>query len=178
MISKMLAQKIDAKLINADEIVKLMAKPGNEYYKKQIELFGKNIIFEGLLNKKKIADIIYNNLDKREKLDKLTFQYVVNEIKNQINQETAKNIIIDAPLLFESGLNNICQFTVGVIAKKEIKVNRICKRDKIDKKTAMLRLNIQKDDSFYRSKVNYIIENNGNINEINLEELCTIIGKN
>jgi len=177
-ISKILSEKINAKIIDADKIVKKISEPGNEYYKKQVELFGKEILINNKLNRKRIAEIIYNNTEKREALDKLTYKYVVDAIKKEINLETEKNIIIDAPLLFESGLNNICNFTIGILAKKEIKIQRICKRDNIDKDTAEARLRIQKSDEFYKKNTDYIMENNGNINEVNLEEICIKIGKN
>jgi len=177
-ISKILAQKINAKIIDADEIVRKLAEPGHEYYEKQVELFGKEILINNQLNRRKISEIIYNNSDKRQALDKLTYKYVVNEIIKETQSEKEKNIIIDAPLLFESVLNNICDFTIGIIAKKEIKIERICKRDKIEKNTAEARLSIQKDDEFYIKNADLIMVNNGNLDEINWEEICTKIGKN
>ena len=175
-ISKIIAKKINAKIIDADKIVQQIAEPGNEYYEKQAELFGKEILINNELNKKKIAEIIYKNSEKREALNKLTYKYVVDEIKNQIEQD--KNNIIDAPLLFESGLDKLCDFTIGVLANNKIKVARICNRDNIDEETALSRLKIQENDEFYIKNADYIVENNGNINEINLEEICTKIGKN
>jgi len=177
-ISKILSKKINAKIIDADEIVKKISEPGNEYYKKQVELFGKEILIDNKLNRKKIAEIIYNNTEKREALDKLTYKYVVDAIKKEIHLEKEKNIIIDAPLLFESGLNNICNFTIGIIAKKELKLQRICKRDNIDKNIAEARLRIQKDDEFYKKNTDHIMENNGKLDEVNWEEICIKIGKN
>lgn len=177
-ISKILAHKIDAKIIDADKIVKKISEPENEYYEKQVELFGKEILIKNKLNKKKIAEIIYSNSKMREALNKLTYKYVVEEIKKEINNIEGKNIIIDAPLLFESGLDKICDFTIGIIAKNEVKKERICKRDNLSESTARARLKIQEKDEYYIKKSNYIVENNGNIEEINWEEICTIIGKN
>jgi len=177
-ISKIISKKINAKIIDADEIVRKISEPEYEYYKKQVELFGENILINNKLDRKKIAKIIYNNSDKREELNKLTYKYVVDEIKKEIKNSNEKNIIIDAPLLFESGLNELCNYTIGVIAKPEIKLKRICKRDNIDEKTALARLHIQEKDEFYIKNAEYIIENNGKIEEIDWEEICTKIGSN
>ena len=178
-ISKILAKKINAKIIDADKVVKKISEPKNEYYKKIVELFGKEVLKQdGSLNRKKIADIIYNNSSVREKLDNLTYIYVVKEIKNTIDQSTNDNIIIDAPLLFESGLNKCCTYTIAVIADNRKKIERIIKRDNIDEKIAINRLNIQKDDEYYKQRADYIIINNKKIEEINVEEICTKIGKN
>lgn len=171
-ISKILAKKINAEIIDADEVVKELSEPGSKYYNKIIELFGKEILIENKLNKKQMAEIIYNNSEKREKLNKLTYKYVVEEIKNRAKKSKQKHIIIDAPLLFESGLDKICNTTIAVLADSNIKLERICKRDNLDKKTAKARLDIQAKDEYYIKKANYIIENNGEIDEINLEKIC------
>ena len=175
-ISKLLAEKIDAKIINADEVVKELSENGNEYYEKIVELFGSSILNNNKLNKPQMAKIIYNNKEKREELNKLTYKYIVEEIKKRAKNSDYKNLIIDAPLLFESGLNKICNITIGVIANMDNKIQRICKRDNIDEETALARLKIQQEDKFYIQKSDYIIKNNGKINEINLEEICTKIG--
>lgn len=177
-ISKMLANKINAEIIDADLVVKELSKPGHEYYEKIVELFGKEILKNNVLDRRKTAEIIYKNQEKREELNKFTNKYVVEEIKNKMKNTDKENIIIDAPLLFESKLDKTCDLTIGIIADTIKKIERICKRDKIDIKTAKARLNIQARDKFYIENAEYIIKNNGEINEIDLEEICIKIGMN
>lgn len=178
-ISKILSNKINAKIIDADKVVKELYTPGHEYYNKILELFGNKILEKNnKLNRSKIAEIIYNNESEREKLNNLTYKYVVDEIKKMVKKENNNNIIIDAPLLFESKLDEICDITVAVLAEKSLKINRICTRDNIEQKIAISRLAIQKEDSYYQKKADYIVTNNGKKDEINLEEICTRIGKN
>lgn len=175
-ISKKISKKLNYKIINADEVVKEMSEPGQKYYKKIVNLFGKKILENKKINRKKLADIIYNNKKSREKVNKLTQKYVVKEIKNKIKKE--KNIILDVPLLFESKLNKKCDITIAILADEEIKIKRICKRDNVTEETAKARLKIQPPESFYKERVDYTIENNKKIDEIKLEGICTIIGKN
>ncbi len=177
-ISKLLAKKIEAEIINADEVAKEMSKKGQEYYTEVIKIFGEDFVEENGLNRKRIAEIIYKNSEQREALNKLTFTYVVDEIEKRVKNAKSKNIIIDAPLLFESNLDKICKITIAVLANEETKLKRISTRDKIDETIAQARINIQKNDEFYIEKADYIIKNNGQIDEINLEEICTKIGKN
>lgn len=177
-IAKILAEKINAEIIDADKTVKEMTNTETKYLKEIIKLFGKEILTENKLNRKKLAEIIYSDNSKKEQLNNLTYKYVVDEIKNKIKKIENKNIIIDAPLLFESKLDKICNFTISVLAEKEIKLDRICKRDNISKETAEARLNIQENDEYYIQKSDYVIKNNRKIDEINLEEICTRVGKN
>lgn len=179
-VSKILAKKINAIIINADEEVKKLSEPGNIYYEKIIKKFGKNILDNKKINKNKLADLIYNNKKARKKINKLTNKYVVKEIikKTKIEKNKNNNVILDVPLLFESKLNKICNFTVAVIAKEEIKINRIINRDNTNENIAKARLNIQPNDEFYKKRASFIIENNENLEKIDLEEICTKIGKN
>lgn len=177
-IAKLLAEKINAEIINADLVAKKLSEPGNIYNEKIVELFGEEILENKKINRKKLADIIYNNSQKRELLNNLTYIYVGNEIKHMVKLIKNQNVIIDAPLLFESGLDKFCDFTIAVFADEKTKVERICKRDGIDESIAKSRLSIQEKIEYYKTRADYILENNGNLNEINLEEICTKIGKN
>lgn len=150
-----------ATIIDADKIAKKLSKKGTLYFKSIVECFGAHIIDEkGELKRKELAEIIFEDDKKREELNQLTFIYVVDEIKRLISLSSAKEfIVIDAPLLFESNLNQICDFVIGVIAPNEVKVERIMKRDNIEEDLALKRLNIQKDNDFIRENSDFIIEN-------------------
>ena len=151
----------DIEIINADKIVKELSKQGNIYYNEIVKEFGKEILLQnGEIDRKKLADIIFNNETERNKLNKLTFKYVVDETKNRINLSKAEIIIIDAPLLIESKLNEICDFVVSIIADDDVKINRICKRDNIDISLAKARIEAQPSNEFYIKNSNYVIVNN------------------
>ncbi len=175
-----LEQNIKAEIIDADQVAKSMQNSESEYMKSIIREFGEDILEEGKLNRKKLAKIVFSNNQEKEKLDRITQKYVVANIKEQIKSYREQGmviIVIDVPLLFESGLNQECTITVGVIAKKEKKLERICKRDNITVEEAELRLNSQPDDEYYRNNCDYIIENNTIENEITQKAICNIVKK-
>lgn len=161
-VTKIIAEELNAKIINADEIVKQLQQKGTKYYEEIVETFDMEILQEdSSLNRKKLAEIIFQNEGKKGKLDELTFKYVVEEIKKQIEKTKEEYVIIDAPLLVESKLNEICNIVIAVISEKEEQIKRICKRDNIEDNKAKLRLEAQKDNEFYRTHADYIVENNG-----------------
>lgn len=137
-ICGILNKKYSAYIIDADEIARKLSKKGSMYLDSIVEYFGTDILDNsGELKRKELADIIYNDDEKRERLNNITFMYVVKEIKNNINKLKDKElIVIDAPLLFESNLDKICDIVIGVIASKEDKIKRICNRDNISEETA------------------------------------------
>lgn len=165
-------------IIDADRIAREMSNINTLYYKEIVKRFGKDILKENLeINRKILARIIFNNDEKREELNSITFKYVVDKIKDEIKLNSDKNIIIiDAPLLFESGLDKICDITLGVISEKSIKIDRICKRDNLSVREAKDRLRVQLKDEVLREKCDYIIENNGDVDCLNtqLKEIVNV----
>ena len=150
-----------ADIIDADKVVKELSVPGTEYLSAIKEKFSDEVFYEdGNLNRKFLAEKIYNNKEDLEVLNDLTFKYVVQEIKRRIDESKQKIIVLDVPLLFESGLDKECTFVIGLIAPFEIKVNRIVARDKISEEMAYSRINIQAKDEFYLNKADVVIENN------------------
>lgn len=164
-IGEILKREENVTIIDADEIAKKLSRKGSLYFKSIVECFGDYIIDEkGELKRKELAEIIFVDKKKREELNKLTFIYVVDEIKRMISLSSTKEIIIiDAPLLFESNLNKICDYVVGIIAPNEIKVQRIMARDGITEEKALKRLNIQKDNEFIKENSDFVIENTKDI---------------
>ena len=92
----------------------------------------------------------------------------------KIVQEAKKteDSIIDVPLLFESGLDKICDIVIGVIAKKESCIQRIMKRDNISEKLAIARIDSQHNENYFKQKCNYCISNEENSNlEYQIKEI-------
>lgn len=162
LVAKIITDELDAKLIVADEVVKTMQLPGEEYYKEIAELFGKDFLSEdGKLNRKKIAQLIFTNMEKRIRINEITEKYVVKEIKRQIDNSSKNYVVLDVPLLVESGLNKICDYTIAVVSNKDAQIERICLRDKITKEEAILRLKVQPDNVFYKNNTDFTIINEG-----------------
>jgi dephospho-CoA kinase len=69
-------------------------------------------------------------------------------------------VLLDAPTLFESGINEICFKTVAVLSDSQIRLDRIMKRDNITKDAALLRINAGKTDDFYIKNCDFVIYNN------------------
>lgn len=156
-------EEYGAYIIDADEVAKELSQKGTAYLQAICKQFGLNVVDEnGELKRSELAHIIYEDTEKRNQLNALTFVYVVQEIRERINQlQGEKLVIMDAPLLFESKLDEICDFVIGMIAQEEEKIERICKRDRISKEIAQKRLKIQMDEREIQKRADYIIKNDG-----------------
>lgn len=166
-VCKMISEKYDAEIIDADKIARDLSKKGTMYYESIVEAFGREVVDKGNLDRKKLAKIIYEDDEKRELLNKCTFGFIIKEIKKQINKLNHKSIIlIDAPLLFESELDTICDFVIAVLSNKEKQIERICNRDNLIYDDAKKRIEAQKTNAFFEEAADYIIYNNGDLEEI------------
>lgn len=166
-LCEILEDKYNAEIVDADKIARELSKKGTMYLQSIVESFGSGIVDrQGELNRKKLASIIYEDDKKREELNKLTFIYVVDEIKKRINKIKKKIIVVNAPLLFESNLDQVCDFVIAIIAERKVQIDRIMKRDNIKEDEAEKRLNMQNTDDFYIENADYIIHNKGDIKDL------------
>lgn len=173
-VCEILEKQYNAEIVDADKIAKELSKKGTMYLKSIVNCFGSGIVDnKGELNRKKLANIIFEDENKREELNKLTFIHVVDEIKKKISNLKKKIIVVNAPLLYESNLNQICDFVIAVIADHEKQVHRVMKRDNITKEEAEKRLNAQSSNAFFTENAEYIIYNNEDISNIE-EQICKI----
>lgn len=174
-VCKIIKKIYNTEIIDADKIVKELQDNKTIYYDKIVEMFGQEILLDnGFINRKMLAEKIFTDKIAKEKLDKLTFKYVIDEIKNRIETLRKANlsyIIVDAPTLIEANMIEMFDKIIAVTAEEDIKLNRICKRDEISKEQAIMRLSAQHENSFYEMYADFVILNN----DENLENKVKII---
>ena len=88
------------------------------------------------------------------------------ELLKQIKAERPRILIIDAPQLFESDLDALCDVITAVTADEKLRLSRICSRDGVSEAQARLRLSAQHDEAFFRKNADHVLENNGNTEEL------------
>ncbi len=128
--------------------------------------FGAGILApDGALDRKKLASIVFADgaKEKHEKLNEITHFYVLSEVRKiikNLSTDEFDGVAVDAPLLFESGFSEECDFVVSVIADRELRITRITERDAISEDAARRRINSQLSDEFLIRNSDFVIENN------------------
>ena len=174
-VSTIIKNNTGAFVIDADKILKDIKVPGEDYYNDIVNLFGGDVLIKnsgkkkGKIDNKKLSMILFNDSQKREELNKLTFKYVKEKTKKLILENQNKEfIVLDFPLLFEGGFNKICNYVIGVIADNETKIARVKQRDKSSKVQVEARINAQLNEEKLKEMADYIIDNSSNVRYINL----------
>lgn len=148
-------------VIDADKIAKDIVEKGSPVLVKIAETFGKDMLnADGSLNRQKLADTAFADEHKTKLLNSITHPAILDRAKalaKQYAQQGYKYVMFDAPLLFESGADKMCDCIVAVIAPHDVRVSRIQKRDGITREQAERRMSAQHDDDFYVQQSDYCI---------------------
>ena len=138
---------------------------GGECVLKISELFGDVTDGKGAIDRKKLGAIVFNDREKLLLLQDTVYGYITSEIFSAIEKEKKKGAsaaFIDAPQLFESGIDKDCDSVIAVVADEDVRLSRIIKRDGISEESARMRMKNQKCTDFFIENSDFVIENNGN----------------
>ena len=135
--------------------------------------FGSDILnSNGTLDRRALGKIVFNDSKKLRKLNEISHKFILKRVREMIYE--AKNdeyigVIVDAPLLYESGFDKECDKVIAVTCDKEIRINRIVHRDSITEEAAIKRINTQISDVELSKKADYTIVNNDGLDLLNAQ---------
>lgn len=153
------AEDYGFKIVDCDKLARLAVEKGTEGLIALQKSFGSVILNDdGTLNRKLLASIAFSSKEKTELLNKTLLPHIVRLVEKEFNTE---KVLLDAPTLYESGIDSMCSHIIAVLSDKNIRLKRIVKRDEMDEEAAKLRISAGKPDDYYIEKTKYIIYNNG-----------------
>lgn len=122
--------------------------------------FGKEVVDNGILNRDKLAKIVFNNPEKLQKLNNIVHP----EVKKHFDiwVEKHKNypfVVKEAAILFESGSYKYCDAVITVTSPLETRLQRVINRDKTDRESVLKRMQNQWTDEQRIAKSDYVIHN-------------------
>lgn len=129
---------------------------------------------DGSLNRQKLASIVFSDRQKLSKLNDIIFPYIKEYVRDKITaleKAGKKLVVLDAPTLFESGMDAECDFVVSVIAPETLRLNRIVVRDHLTDEEARNRAASQNDDEFYTSRSQLVIVNDKDEQDLHVKTL-------
>lgn len=154
-------------IIDCDKVARQVVRKGEPCLDELHRLFGDGVITkDGELDRKAMGNIVFNDRDKLRLLNDTIYPYITYQVISELQEIDDKPSVLDAPTLFESGIDYICDAVVSVVCDAEISLERIMARDGISREAAESRLSSQHDAEFYVSRSQFCIENNGNVAEL------------
>ncbi len=127
--------------------------------KSLVKEFGEGILDGQSVDRKALGAIVFSDADKLHRLNEITHAYILKETVRTAKKCGAPFALVDAPVLFESGFDKMCDFTVCVIADDKTCVKRIKKRDGVGEAEARRRLAAQLSSEELTEKCDFAIDN-------------------
>ena len=165
-------------IIDADRISREIVEPGTLLLKELEKNFGSGIIKDdGTLDRKALAAIVFSDKEKKSRLDGLMYGHILDEIERKISESQSgegRGIIVDAPLLFETGLEKKCDQVWLITADEKLRILRVCERDGMDPEEVRARIQNQMADEEKKERAHRIVDNSGS-KEALLAQLAELI---
>ena len=133
------------KLIDADEISRNILKKGEEAYDIVMKEFPE-CVRGGEIDRRVLGNIVFNDDAQLMRLNGITHPRIVRRIVDEAGKSDGP-CVIDAALLFETGLDDVCDEVWCVCAPEELRVERICRRDGLTPEEARMRISSQMSDA-------------------------------
>ena len=138
----------------------------------------KGVVTDGRLDRKALAQKAFATEEATEKLNGIMLPVISDAIDKKIKKLESvgvKNLLLDAPTLYESGEDKRCDAVIAVLASEKIRAERIKARDNLTEEQLISRLKAAKPDNFYKNRTKYIICNNGDIGFLKDEALKLLL---
>ncbi|MBI5470981.1 MAG: dephospho-CoA kinase [Ignavibacteriae bacterium] len=158
-------------VLYADEIARELTDTDGAIKTAIRKAFGDAVFLDsGLVNRKALAGIVFGNELRRKKLNQIihprVFQAVESAIANLSEARKNPYIVIEAALIFESGMDKQLDYVVVVNADEELRIQRIMARDGISRDEVLARMRSQMDITQKLKLADFVIENDGSEAEL------------
>ncbi|MCD8328556.1 MAG: dephospho-CoA kinase [Ruminococcus sp.] len=159
-------RRLGAYVIDCDEIARSVTSDNSQCNKELSQYFSECFDENLHLDRKKMADIIFSDEKKLKTQNAIIFKYITIEIDAVLSACNQDYIILDAPTLFQSGLDKRCVAIIGVLSDTAKRFERIKARDSLSDKSILLRFSSQQDDDFFQKNCDIVIYNNSSLDEL------------
>ncbi len=156
-------QNLGTSVFYADIVAKRLMNEDEGLKSVLMELFGSEIYNNGVLQRRKLAELIFNNKQSLEKINSVVHPAVQREFVSWAdNHKHEKYVIYEAAIIYEAGLDRALDKVITVYAPDYLKIKRIMQRDKVSKEEVLQRMKNQMDDNRKRDIADHVIDNDEN----------------
>lgn len=155
----------------SDEEAKKLMVTSKFIKKKLIALFGTEVYIDGQLNKPLISQAIFNDQDKLKRMNSIVHPRVGQHFDRWVKKQKSPYVLKESAILFESGGADQCDLIITVTAPKEVRIERVLKRDHSSKEKieAIMANQLDEDEKIHNS--NFVIYN------LNLKDTKSQVGE-
>ena len=132
---------------------------------------------DGTIDRPALAAIVFSYPEELQRLVSITFPLILAECENRMEKlsraSRVRACVLDAPTLFESGGDQLCDVIVSVVTPREERLRRVLARDGITREAAEARMKNQHEDEYYTARSHFVITNSSDLAHLEKEvERC------
>ncbi len=125
-------------------------------------LFGQNVYTGTLLDRPKVAQIVFRNPDLLQRMNAIVHPRVRTDVSEWVKRHNnARLLFVESAILYQSGFDNLCDKTVWVTAPEQVRIARVMQRDNATEADVRLRMARQGDETAFLRRANIVVNNDG-----------------
>jgi dephospho-CoA kinase len=163
-------ERLGAAVINADQLSREVVEPSKDAWKEIVDTFGAGVLHpDQTVDRQKLRTVIFNDLDGRKKLEAIIHPRVRALAEERIREHTVAGysiIVYEVPLLFEGKLHEWLRPVILVACDVDTQRSRLQERDHLTQTEAQKHIDAQMSLAEKRRLADYVIENDGNLEEL------------
>jgi dephospho-CoA kinase len=157
-------RELGATVIDADEAARAVVEPGTAGFHEVVDAFGHRFLKDGRLDRAALAELVFHDAAARRRLNEITHPLVrqwMAERQREAEERGEARVVLDIPLLFESGLQDAFSTVLLVYAPAEVQLRRLLEGRGFTEADARARLAAQLPIDQKRERAAYVIDNSG-----------------
>lgn len=166
-------RSLGAKHIDADAISRALTAEGGAAIPELRRIFGPEIFRgDGTLDRRALGDLVFSDVASRRALEGVIHPMVQREVMDEIAAASAAGVpvtILDVPLLFETGMDVLCDETWTMSVAPAVQVERVRVRDGMSEAQARARIAGQMPMEERNARANRVIDSNRPIEKTQAE---------
>ncbi|MBI5731536.1 MAG: dephospho-CoA kinase [Ignavibacteriales bacterium] len=155
-------------VIKADDIAKELMLKDESVKKKIIKSFGKESFTEKGINSKYLADSVFSNKDKVEKINSIIHPPTVKKIEAISKKLFEKHnlVFVESALIYEAKIQKLFDYVILIYAEEEIRISRKIENDKMNRLDVEKRMSFQIPDEKKTDRAHFVIDNNSTFDKL------------
>ena len=163
-------QDLGAVVIDADEVARLVVEPGQPAWRDIVAVFGEAVLNpDGTLNREALGTRVFGCPGRLQELNRIThprvIKYFQEELRRIEKEQPEVIVVLDVPLLFESGMDKMCDEVWVVWIDRELEITRLQERDGLSRDEALQRIEAQMPLEEKVQKADRVIDNTGTVED-------------
>ncbi len=162
--------RVGAAIIDADAVAREVVLPHRKAWEKIVGDFGTGVLnADQTINRALLGQIVFSDPVKLERLNQITHPEIVQAIRTKISEHRVSGdhqlVIVDAPLLIETGLHRVVDEVWVIYVNPEVQLERLLKRDRLALEQAQERIKSQMPFSEKVKVADRVFDNSGTLDK-------------